>query len=131
MIFLKENVGYLPSKLDILLCRSPCICSDMPGNKKKKTKNKQDSNKKKTKQKTNKEQNYKQSYITVKAMASGDHQESCVSNILVLIKMHYSYYQDFLCLTKGIHWALFESKKLGSIYLTVFKRLILIIFSCK
>ena len=64
-------------------------------------------------------------------MASGDHQESCVSNILVLIKMHYSCYQDFLCFTKGIHWALFESKKLGSIYLTVFKRLILIIFSCK
>lgn len=35
-------------------------------------------------------------------MASGDHQKSCASNILVLIKMHYSYYQDFLYLIKGI-----------------------------
>ena len=57
MIFLKENVGYLPSKLDILLCRSPCICSDMPGNKKKKLKIKKivikrKQNKKRTKNKT-------------------------------------------------------------------------------
>ena len=70
--------------------------------------------------------------INVKAMTSGEHQKSCVSNLLVSIKQLMVAYNILVLLILSrsslpykrisVSWSLLKLKILGTIQMTVFKR---------